>query len=265
MSKILFVHWNEGEAVEYAKAMEALGNEVATLHEGGKAISKLKAFGPEAIVISLERLPSHGRAVAAVVRNRKSTRQVPLIFAGGAAEKVAALRAELPDAEYTSWARLAAAIKRALKRVVENPVTPSVDICNPSATVARKLGIQSGVAAVTMNAPDSFERALGGVPDGASIEADGRGPADLVILFCESEAELTRDFRRAVGRLVPKGKLWIAWPKKAGKVRTDLDFNIVRAFGLAHEWVDYKICSIDARWSASAFARRRKDSAAASG
>jgi len=53
------------------------------------------------------------------------------------------------------------------------------------------------------------------------------------------------------------GRLWIAWPKRAARVASDLTQNEVRAFGLAARWVDFKISAIDATWSGLCFARRQ--------
>jgi hypothetical protein len=58
--------------------------------------------------------------------------------------------------------------------------------------------------------------------------------------------------------LPDKSALWIAWPKKASGVKTDLDGNNVREFGLDADWVDYKVCAIDETWSGLCFARRKK-------
>jgi hypothetical protein len=54
------------------------------------------------------------------------------------------------------------------------------------------------------------------------------------------------------------GGLWIAWPKKASGMPTDLTQTDVRRAGLASGLVDYKICAIDATWSGLLFARRKK-------
>ena len=51
--------------------------------------------------------------------------------------------------------------------------------------------------------------------------------------------------------------MWIAWPKKTSGVETDVTENVVREFGLAHGWVDYKICAIDTTWSGLCFARKK--------
>jgi hypothetical protein len=50
----------------------------------------------------------------------------------------------------------------------------------------------------------------------------------------------------------------MAWPKKASGVATDVTENIVREFGLAHDWVDYKVCAIDETWSGLCFARKQR-------
>jgi hypothetical protein len=54
------------------------------------------------------------------------------------------------------------------------------------------------------------------------------------------------------------GRLWIIWPKKASGLQTDVTQNDVRALGLASGLVDFKICAVDARWSALAFTKRKK-------
>jgi hypothetical protein len=53
-----------------------------------------------------------------------------------------------------------------------------------------------------------------------------------------------------------EGRLWIAWPKKASGVASDLSQTVVRQVGLAAGLVDYKICAIDQTWSALLFTRR---------
>ena len=57
--------------------------------------------------------------------------------------------------------------------------------------------------------------------------------------------------------LADSGGLWVAWPKKASKVASDLNQNVVREIGLAAGLVDYKVCSIDWTWSGLLFTRRR--------
>ena len=55
------------------------------------------------------------------------------------------------------------------------------------------------------------------------------------------------------------GMVWVCWPKKAAKVPTDLDENVVREIGLAAGVVDVKVCAIDETWSGLKFVRRLAD------
>lgn len=120
----------------------------------------------------------------------------------------------------------------------------------------KKLGIRENYSAVLINAPDRFERKLEPLPAGAEITTDPKG-ANVAVLFAGSLAELTRDFRPLAKSLPEKTALWIAWPKKASGVETDLTENVVREFGLDAGWVDYKVCAIDETWSGLCFARRK--------
>ena len=120
----------------------------------------------------------------------------------------------------------------------------------------RKLGIRDNFSVLVLNPPDQFERTLGPLPAYTKIVGDPKH-ANVTILFAMSQAELVRDFRPLAKALPEKTALWIAWPKKASGVKTDLDENIVREFGLAAGWVDYKVCAIDQTWSGLCFARRK--------
>jgi len=79
------------------------------------------------------------------------------------------------------------------------------------------------------------------------------------MLFVRRQAELRKDFPRLRDRLESNGMLWIAWPKKAAKLETDVSESVVREFGLEAGLVDVKICAVDETWSGLKFVRRLKD------
>ena len=83
--------------------------------------------------------------------------------------------------------------------------------------------------------------------------------ADVVVYLTTSRAELERRFEALKATLAPADGLWIAWPKKAARLETDLDFDTVQQTGLAHGLVDNKSCSIDERWQALRFVYRLAD------
>ena len=102
MSRILLVHWHAGEAEERADRLRGLGHEVMPLSAGGgEGLRELRDDPPDAVVIDLGRIPSHGRAVATFLRQQKATRPAPIVFVSGAPKKVAKTRELLPDAVYT--------------------------------------------------------------------------------------------------------------------------------------------------------------------
>ena len=120
----------------------------------------------------------------------------------------------------------------------------------------RKLGIRAGDQVLLLDAPVGFEALLAGLPKGARVVRRARS-AGVLLLFVPSAAALGARFARATAALAPKGKLWIAWPKKASGVVTDVTEPVVRAFGLANGFVDYKVCAIDETWSGLCFARKQ--------
>jgi hypothetical protein len=83
--------------------------------------------------------------------------------------------------------------------------------------------------------------------------------ADVVVYFTTSRAELERRFEALRATLDPADGLWIAWPKKASKLATDLDFDAVQQTGLAHGLVDNKSCAVDEQWQALRFVYRLAD------
>ena len=83
--------------------------------------------------------------------------------------------------------------------------------------------------------------------------------AGVVVLFTTSRAELERRFAALRETLDPADGLWIAWPKKAAAIETDLDFGAVQSIGLAAGLVDNKSCAIDESWQALRFVWRLED------
>ena len=83
--------------------------------------------------------------------------------------------------------------------------------------------------------------------------------AEVVVFFTTRRSELEARLPALKATLAPADGLWIAWPKKASKLETDLDFDTVQQTGLAHGLVDNKSCSIDERWQALRFVYRLTD------
>lgn len=257
MARLLYVHWNRTEANERARKLRDAGHTVRVQwREQGEGLEQHVERPPEAIVIDLDRLPSHGRAVATYLRQRKSTRQLPIVFVGGDEERVARARRELPDATYATWRGIRGAITRALAAPPTDPRVPDTMAGYSGTPLPKKLGVKPGTTLTLLGAPDDFEETLGELPEGVTIRRRASGRAERVIAFLRSEKELHRRLGPAERALAEGGGLWLAWPKKASGVETDLTQASIRRTGLDAGLVDYKICAIDATWSGLCFARR---------
>src|SRR6266540_2887331 len=92
-----------------------------------------------------------------------------------------------------------------------------------------------------------------------SAKLGAKPGAAVVVFFTTSRSDLERRFARLCDILDPADGLWVAWPKKAAKIETDLDFDTVQRIGLESGLVDNKSCAVDGRWQAVRFVRRLRD------
>jgi CheY-like chemotaxis protein len=257
MTRVKLIHWKESEIAQRTEKLRACGYEVD--HEaldGGQAFSELRSSPPSAVVIDLSRLPSNGRDVAILLRRTKATRHVPIVFVEGETDKVARIRELLPDAVYTTWGRIRGALKRAITKTSVTSVVPDQMAGYSGTPLPRKLGIKEGSILALINAPPDFSKILGELPVGVTVKTGSRSRRDLTIWFPKSVKELEDRIDR-LAEQVGGGGIWIAWPKKASGVKTDLTQTVIRKIGLAAGLVDYKICAIDVTWSGLKFTRRK--------
>ena len=122
----------------------------------------------------------------------------------------------------------------------------------------RKLGIVAGATVLLAGAPRDFD--LDDLPERVTVQRRRSRPRyDVVLAFCPDRAALETGFATWKALLGPSGALWLAWPKKASGVDTDLTDNVVRGLGLAGGLVDVKVCAVDAVWSALKLVYRLSD------
>jgi hypothetical protein len=119
--------------------------------------------------------------------------------------------------------------------------------------LAKKLGIKPGHRVLLLDAPDGFWL------EGVQVIRSLRGPADVILSFHRERDGLEQRLPGLRAAMVPNAGLWIAWPKTASKVATDLDDGVVRELGLGAALVDNKVAAIDATWSALRFVIRVRD------
>jgi hypothetical protein len=112
--------------------------------------------------------------------------------------------------------------------------------------LANKLGIAGPATLILIDAPEGVIETL---PDGVTVGRTARGQADVVVAFFLRRADYARRIE-TLGRLIfPAGGLWIAWPKRASGIETDMSDEVVRQVALPLGLVDNKVCAIDATWT----------------
>ena len=124
--------------------------------------------------------------------------------------------------------------------------------------LTKKLGITDGTRFATKHAPGDFAHTLGTLPPEADWRTQVRPGLDVVVAFYTKRSAMVRDWPKLTAAVAPVGTVWIAWPKRASKVPTDITEDVLREEFLPTGWVDNKVCAIDETWSGLRFALRRE-------
>lgn len=125
--------------------------------------------------------------------------------------------------------------------------------------LAQKLGFKDGTRYLLIAPPADFDREIATKPASAVAVPPRATEADLIVFFAANLKTLTSHLPALIKKLPPAGALWIAWPKLASGVPTDLRDGVVRATLLATGLVDIKVCSVNDTYSGLKFVRRVKD------
>jgi hypothetical protein len=132
--------------------------------------------------------------------------------------------------------------------------------------LVRKLGIKPEARLGLLGAPEGFDETLGELPAGVRIRRRlGGEPFDVIVAFFARRVELERRLPVLARGLDPAGGLWIAWPKRASGVPSDVTEDVVRGLGLAAGLVDNKVCAVDQVWSGLRLVYRLRDRPARGG
>lgn len=122
-----------------------------------------------------------------------------------------------------------------------------------SAPLSVKLGLKQADRWCVLNAPPGFLDSLEPIPLECEMVEEMDPEALGRIVFATEYEELFKLFVTAFEGLGVKGAIWVAWPKKASNVPTDLNFESVQGLGLSRRLVDNKVCAIDETWTALRF------------
>lgn len=123
--------------------------------------------------------------------------------------------------------------------------------------LARKLGYRPGQQVLVIDAPSHYPSLVAPLPEDLLFLSDpGTESVDLVHLFVTERLILGHELRRLLPIIRRNGAIWVSWPKKASKVRTDVTGNAVREEARPLGLVDVKVCAVDEVWSGMKFVIR---------
>jgi hypothetical protein len=108
----------------------------------------------------------------------------------------------------------------------------------------KKLGIKEGGRVLLRHAPTVLPEELK-----EFSKARLKDRLDVIILFARSLAEFKSEFAAYQRSIKTDGTIWVAWPKRASRMQTDLTENAIRDTALKTPFVDVKVCAIDESWS----------------
>ena len=124
--------------------------------------------------------------------------------------------------------------------------------------LAKKLGIREGNVVGLLGAPDGVVDLLDGLPDAVTCRTQARGTMEVIVSFHTRRSHFERRLPVLLRALDVDGGLWIAWPKRASGVATDMTEDVVREVALPLGLVDNKVCAIDDTWSGLRVVWRRE-------
>ncbi|MCK0188911.1 DUF3052 domain-containing protein [Arenibacter sp. F20364] len=125
--------------------------------------------------------------------------------------------------------------------------------------LGKKLGIKNGFKIRIVNEPQDYYKLFSDLPTDLKQITHNSTKKDFIHYFVKSESQLNEDIKHLKREMEQNGILWISWPKKASKVETDLNGNIVREIGLRNGLVDIKVCAVNNIWSGLKFVIPVKD------
>jgi CheY-like chemotaxis protein len=256
--RVRLFHTRASEAAPTVAALHAAGCQVDYEDESVTvALRACRASPPDVVVIDLSRLPSHGKEIAIALRQSPATRHLPIVFCGGAADKVAGIRELLPDASFCDLAKLAACARKAASAPPRKAVVPPAMMDRyASRTAAQKLGVKPDSTVGLIGAPRDYKQILGPLPPGILFSEDDLEGAPVILCFIQ-DADSLRQVMSQARSHARHAKFWLLWRKKSHRSHDGVTEPLVRETGIALGLVDYKICSVNPTWSAMLFALKR--------
>jgi len=115
--------------------------------------------------------------------------------------------------------------------------------------LAKKLGIKEGYKIRLINQPGYYFDLFTDLPIDLQIVTDKKIKKNFVHYFATAAMDLHEQLPLLKDEIVSNGMIWVSWPKKAAKMKTDITEDTIRAYALPIGLVDVKVCAVNEIWS----------------
>lgn len=115
--------------------------------------------------------------------------------------------------------------------------------------LAKKLGIKEGFTIKLVNQPAHYLQLFTDMPKYLKIVPDKKVKKQFIHYFTMQAGQLAKDILPLKKEIAEDGMIWVSWPKKASKIKTDVTEDVIRQLALANGLVDIKVCAVDDTWS----------------
>src|SRR5882762_2166142 len=115
--------------------------------------------------------------------------------------------------------------------------------------LAKKLGIKEGFKVLLVKAPAQYRALLAPLPASVRFTSTANSSTNLVHAFTTERSALARLLNTLRKKLSDEAAIWVSWPKKSSKVRTDITEDAIREIALPLGFVDIKVCAVNDEWS----------------
>lgn len=256
--RALLLHWKEEELADLAARLSGSGFHIEPyVPVPGEGLKGLVARDrPELLLISLDRLPSNGHAVAAHFQKRKDARTIPIVFIGGAPEKVEKIRAAMPRAWFTCWDSAASVLQQAATGSAP-PVAKEKPASPPPRAMYEKLGLKADSEVAVLGAPADLYRLVPDLPFEV-FEVDQPGPrTDTTLWFLRSMDEVNDGFAWIAARM-SRPRIWTFYRRGS---KSGMNWGLLSERAAAVGLAQYKILRFSDEWTGVAFGIARKGKA----
>lgn len=124
-------------------------------------------------------------------------------------------------------------------------------------SLKKKLGIKPGMRLYFERAPSDIMAKLGDLHDDTSVVHDVE-LANFHHYFVTTRAQIFNAAERLQHLRAPGQIIWISWPKKSSKIKTNITEQDLRDALLPIGLVDTKVCAISNIYSGLKFVWRKK-------